>query len=117
MGTGNKLDPTRFEITDISKTSVCPLARVMRYELKKRKISKVTVVYSKEEPHHKFNEEDKKYKDIAMNALEEVAKQDKIFELNTGAISRGWKTSPYPAPFLLKRLSRKHLKNKEVTKK
>lgn len=50
MGTGNKLDPTRFEITDISKTSVCPLARVMRYELKKRKISKVTVVYSKEEP-------------------------------------------------------------------
>lgn len=50
MGTGNKLDPTRFEIADISKTSVCPLARVMRYELKKRKISKVTVVYSKEEP-------------------------------------------------------------------
>ncbi|MBR3813698.1 MAG: tRNA threonylcarbamoyladenosine dehydratase [Spirochaetaceae bacterium] len=50
MGTGNKLDPTRFEIADISKTSVCPLARVMRYELKKRRISKVPVVYSKEEP-------------------------------------------------------------------
>ncbi len=50
MGAGNKLDPTRFEIADISKTSVCPLAKVMRYELKKRGISKVKVVYSKEEP-------------------------------------------------------------------
>ena len=38
MGTGNKLDPTRFEVTDIYKTSVCPLAKVMRTELKKRKI-------------------------------------------------------------------------------
>ena len=50
MGAGNKLDPTRFEVADISKTSVCPLAKVMRYELKKRGISKVKVVYSKEEP-------------------------------------------------------------------
>lgn len=50
MGAGNKLDPTRFEITDISKTSVCPLAKVMRYELKKRGITKVKVLYSKEEP-------------------------------------------------------------------
>ncbi len=50
MGTGNKLDPTQFEIADISKTSVCPLARVMRYELKKRGIKKVKVLYSKEEP-------------------------------------------------------------------
>lgn len=50
MGAGNKLDPTRFEVTDISKTSVCPLAKVMRYELKKRGITKVKVVYSKEEP-------------------------------------------------------------------
>ena len=50
MGAGNKLDPTRFEVADISKTSVCPLAKVMRYELKKRDISKVKVVYSKEEP-------------------------------------------------------------------
>lgn len=50
MGTGNKLDPTAFEITDISKTSVCPLARVMRYELKKRGIKKVKVLYSKEPP-------------------------------------------------------------------
>lgn len=50
MGAGNKLDPTRFEVTDISKTSVCPLARVMRRELKKRGIEHLKVVYSKEEP-------------------------------------------------------------------
>jgi len=50
MGTGNKLDPTKFEIVDISKTSVCPLAKVMRKELKKREIEDVKVVYSKEEP-------------------------------------------------------------------
>lgn len=50
MGTGNKLDPTRFEIADISKTSVCPLARVMRRELKSRGISHLKVLYSKEEP-------------------------------------------------------------------
>lgn len=49
MGTGNKLDPTGFEVTDISKTSVCPLAKVMRRELKKRGINHVKVVYSKEE--------------------------------------------------------------------
>lgn len=50
MGTGNKLDPTRFEIADISKTSVCPLARVMRRELKARGINHLKVLYSKEEP-------------------------------------------------------------------
>lgn len=50
MGTGNKLDPTKFEITDIYSTSVCPLAKVMRKELKKRGIEKLKVVYSKEEP-------------------------------------------------------------------
>ena len=50
MGTGNKLDPSRFEITDISKTSVCPLAKVIRTELKKRRIKKVKVLYSKEVP-------------------------------------------------------------------
>lgn len=50
MGAGNKLDPTRFEVADISKTSVCPLARVMRRELKKRGIEHLKVVYSKEEP-------------------------------------------------------------------
>lgn len=49
MGTGNKLDPTRFEIADITKTSVCPLARVMRRELKARGIAHLKVLYSKEE--------------------------------------------------------------------
>lgn len=50
MGAGNKLDPTAFEVADIYKTSVCPLARVMRYELKRRGIKKLKVVYSKEKP-------------------------------------------------------------------
>ena len=50
MGTGNKLDPTKFEITDINKTSVCPLAKVMRKELRNRGIKKLKVLYSKEEP-------------------------------------------------------------------
>jgi len=50
MGTGNKLDPTKLEVTDIYKTSVCPLARVMRTELRRRGIKSLKVVYSKEEP-------------------------------------------------------------------
>lgn len=50
MGTGNKFDPTLFEVADISKTSVCPLAKVMRKELKDRGIKGVKVVYSKEIP-------------------------------------------------------------------
>ncbi|MDF2821936.1 MAG: yrvM [Clostridiales bacterium] len=49
MGAGNKLDPTRFEVADIYKTSVCPLAKVMRKELKKRGVKKLKVVFSKEE--------------------------------------------------------------------
>ena len=48
MGAGNKLDPTRFEVADLAKTSVCPLARTMRRELKKRGIEHMKVVYSKE---------------------------------------------------------------------
>lgn len=50
MGTGNKLDPTRFQVADISETSVCPLARIMRKECKKRGIRRLKVVYSTEEP-------------------------------------------------------------------
>lgn len=50
MGAGNKLDPSRFRVADISRTSVCPLARVMRRELKKRGIDHVKVVYSDEPP-------------------------------------------------------------------
>lgn len=50
MGAGNKTNPSAFEVSDIYKTSVCPLARVMRLELKKRGIKKLKVVYSKEKP-------------------------------------------------------------------
>ena len=50
MGAGNKLDPTRFEVADIYETSVCPLAKVMRQECKKRGIDHLKVVYSKEPP-------------------------------------------------------------------
>lgn len=59
MGTGNKLDPTALEVLDIYKTTVCPLAKVMRKELKKREIKKLKVVYSKEEP-IKVQKEDEK---------------------------------------------------------
>ena len=50
MGSGNKLDPTAFRVTDLSKTQGCPLARVMRKELRKRGITHLKVVYSTEEP-------------------------------------------------------------------
>ena len=50
MGTGNKINPSAFKVSDIYKTSVCPLARVMRAELKKRGIKKLKVVYSEEIP-------------------------------------------------------------------
>lgn len=62
MGAGNKTDPTAFEVADINKTSVCPLARVMRRELKKRGIVKLKVVYSKEEPIKRSVEETEKGK-------------------------------------------------------
>lgn len=50
MGAGNKMNPAQFEVADIYQTSVCPLAKVMRYELRKRGIKKLKVVYSKEKP-------------------------------------------------------------------
>lgn len=58
MGTGNKLDPTMFEVAEITQTSVCPLAKVMRKELKERGISHLKVVYSKELP-RRFDTENK----------------------------------------------------------
>ena len=58
MGTGNKLDPTLFEVSDIYKTSVCPLAKVMRRELKKRNVNSLKVLYSKEEPIKPLQQED-----------------------------------------------------------
>ena len=58
MGAGNKVDPTAFEVADIYETSVCPLARVMRYELKRRGIKRLKVVYSKEKPIPPIADED-----------------------------------------------------------
>lgn len=55
MGTGNKLDPTQFKVSDIFKTKVCPLAKVMRHELKKRNVKKLRVVYSEELPKKPVN--------------------------------------------------------------
>ena len=60
MGAGNKLDPTCFEVTDIYKTKICPLARVMRRELKKRKIDQLKVVYSTEEAKKPQQQEENK---------------------------------------------------------
>lgn len=57
MGTGNRINPFLFEITDIAKTSICPLAKVMRIELKKRNIKNVPVLYSKEIPTKKIASE------------------------------------------------------------
>lgn len=57
MGTGNKLDPTQFEVADIYATSVCPLCRVMRRELKRRDVKQLKVVYSREEPQRKPGQE------------------------------------------------------------
>ena len=66
MGTGNKLDPTMFEVADIYETSVCPLARIMKKDLRKRNIEKLKVVYSKEQPINTnecaINQKNEKYK-------------------------------------------------------
>ena len=56
MGMGNKLHPELLQISDINKTSVCPLCKVMRRELKKRNVKKLTVVYSTEEPKVKYSD-------------------------------------------------------------
>lgn len=58
MGTGNKLDPAQFEVADIYQTSVCPLARVMRRELKKRGVKELKVVYSREKPIRSIQDDD-----------------------------------------------------------
>ena len=56
MGAGNKLDPSQFKVADIYKTKVCPLAKVMRRELKKRRVKKLKVVYSEEKPTRPIND-------------------------------------------------------------
>ena len=73
MGTGNKMDPTRFEITDIYQTSVCPLAKVMRKELKNRGIPKLKVLYSKEEPITQHNEKEQKHVPGSISFVPSVA--------------------------------------------
>ncbi len=78
MGTGNKLDPTAFEVADISKTSVCPLAKVMRRELKKRGISHVKVVYSKEEARIPIENEDAAQGETRQAAITETGGRKKI---------------------------------------
>lgn len=69
MGTGNKLNPTMLEVTDINKTSVCPLARVMRKELKNRGIKKLKVIYSKEEPRKPQNLEGSREKKVNVGSI------------------------------------------------
>ena len=76
MGTGNKLDPTKFEVTDIYKTSICPLAKVVRKELKKRNIPALKVIYSKEIPitiKNKQKEETKKQTPGSISFVPSVA--------------------------------------------
>ncbi|MBQ4562922.1 MAG: tRNA threonylcarbamoyladenosine dehydratase [Lachnospiraceae bacterium] len=76
MGAGNKVDPTAFEVTDIYRTSVCPLARVMRRELKKRGIEKLKVVYSKEEALTPLNQTEEGRKRLSPETLAEAEAAD-----------------------------------------
>lgn len=69
MGTGNKLNPEMLKISDISKTSVCPLAKVVRKELKKRRINKVKVLYSEEVPKKPVNEEGSREKKVNVGSV------------------------------------------------
>lgn len=69
MGTGNKLNPEMLKISDISKTSVCPLAKVMRKELKKRRINKVKVLYSEEVPQKPINEGGSREKKVNVGSV------------------------------------------------
>ena len=69
MGTGNKLNPMLLEIADISKTSVCPLARVIRKEVKNRGIKKLKVLYSKENPRKPLNETDSREKAVNVGSI------------------------------------------------
>ena len=83
MGTGNKLDPTKFEVTDIYKTSVCPLAKVLRKELKSRGINKLKVVYSKEEPIKPYESIENEYNTNSS----EIIKNDMAKKQVPGSIS------------------------------
>jgi tRNA A37 threonylcarbamoyladenosine dehydratase len=69
MGTGNKINPMMLEVADINKTSVCPLARVMRKELKKRRINKLKVLYSKEKAIKPSNVENNREKSVNVGSI------------------------------------------------
>ena len=86
MGTGNKLDPTKFEVTDIYKTSVCPLAKVMRKELKARGIEELKVVYSKEEP-IKQNNNLNRYCENELASISEAKEENNTKKQVPGSIS------------------------------
>lgn len=73
MGTGNKLSPTMFEVADITKTSVCPLAKVIRKELKNRGVEHLKVVYSKEKPHRFSDDEALKRTPASISFVPSVA--------------------------------------------
>lgn len=81
MGAGNKVDPTAFEVADIYKTSVCPLARVMRYELKRRGIKKLKVVYSKEKPIPPIADEDSNGENGCLSKADKVPEKDRCREV------------------------------------
>ena len=87
MGTGNKLDPTKFEITDIYKTSVCPLAKVIRKELKQRGIKKLKVLYSKEEPIKVFANNGNNEIDGKGENVQEINNENKVRKQTPGSIS------------------------------
>ena len=73
MGTGNKLNPTMLKVADISKTKMCPLAKVIRKELKKQKIDKLKVVYSEEEPRKILFKEEEDVKAGSVSFVPSVA--------------------------------------------
>ncbi len=87
MGAGNKLDPTGFMVSDIYKTSVCPLAKVMRRELRKRGIDSLKVVYSKEEPIKPQRQYLPESKEEAADAKNDVQEQERREKAVPGSVA------------------------------
>ncbi len=90
-------DPMKYAevyYSDVAKTPRCDI------------VGHFDLLTKFDEKHHFFDTSSKKYKEFALDALREVAKRNNLFEINTGAISRGWRTSPYPEPFLLEEMKR-----------
>ena len=87
MGTGNKFDPTQFKVSDVFKTKVCPLAKVMRRELKNRGVKKLKVVYSEELP-------------VKPNVPEEVSEEKKEVSEDNGKVNIVKRQTPGSMPFV-----------------